>query len=231
MIEEIKLFAEVCLNSLPVGSIYCLLALSYVLIFKGTKVLNLSQGEIMMLGAYICYSFMEVGLSFLNALLLSLVLTCVAAFLSRKVRPEKDNDRPGFRLRDGDPRNRRILAGPRRRHVGCRPEEDDHPVLRSGRELSGISMNYGKLSIILIAVLFIVVLEVFFKVSKRGMAMKATASNRAAAGFMGVNVTHVSSLSWVLAAVISVFPGVFLAKLLILRARPYRSMDSSLFPL
>ena len=82
--------------------------------------------------------------------------------------------------------------------------------------LPALSLNYGKLSIMVIAILVIIILSIFFKVSKIGIAMKATASNHAAAMLMGVNTGHIFSLSWLLAATISVFPGIFLAKLTIL---------------
>jgi branched-chain amino acid transport system permease protein len=82
--------------------------------------------------------------------------------------------------------------------------------------LPGLHMSYGKVSVILIAIMSIIILELFFKLSKIGMAMKATASNRAASMIMGVNIGHVFSLSWILAAIISVLPGIFLAKLTIL---------------
>jgi len=48
------------------------------------------------------------------------------------------------------------------------------------------------------------------------MAIRATASNLNASMLMGVNVWHVFSLSWILAAVISVLTGVFIARLSIL---------------
>jgi branched-chain amino acid transport system permease protein len=216
MIEELRLFIEVVVNSLPVGSIYCLLALGYVLIAKGTKVLNLCQGEIMMLGTYICFTFMELQLPLAVALLCSLALiSLVAAFLERFVMRRIMNEPAsvsvmvtlgtGIFLRGlvG------VIWGVDQKHMSISHFDKAASVL-------GFHMSYGKLSCIVAAIIFIIALESFFKFSRRGMAMKATASDLAASMLMGVNARHVFSLSWVLAAVVSVFPGIFLAKLIIL---------------
>ena len=48
------------LNGLPIGAIYALVALSYSLIYTSSGVLNWSQGDMVMLGAYI--GFMLHGL-------------------------------------------------------------------------------------------------------------------------------------------------------------------------
>jgi branched-chain amino acid transport system permease protein len=216
MIEELKLFVEVCFTSLPVGSMYALLALSYVLISKGTKVLNLCQGEIMMIGAYICYSLMELQLSLVNAIIISVVLTSCVAFLLERFIMRKVMNEPVFvsvMVTLGVGIFLRGLVGV---FWGVDQKKMTIPNFDTAVTVSGFFMNYGKLSAIIMAIVFIIVLELFFKVSKRGMAMKATASNLSASMLMGVNVRHMFSLSWVLAAVISVFPGIFLAKLIIL---------------
>jgi branched-chain amino acid transport system permease protein len=216
MIEEIKLFAEVCISSLPVGSIYCLLALSYVLIFKATRLLNLCQGEIMMLGAYFCYSATQLKLSLISAIILSIILTSFVAFLLERFLLRKIMGEPDFvsiMVVIGIGILFRGIVGV---VWGVGEKEMSVPYFDKMVSLPGLHMNYGKLSVILIAIMSIIILELFFKLTKIGMAMKATASNRAASMIMGVNIGHVFSLSWILAAIISIFPGIFLAKLTIL---------------
>jgi branched-chain amino acid transport system permease protein len=216
MIEQIELFAEVCISSLPVGSIYCLLALGYVLIFKATKVLNLCQGEIMMIGAYVCYSATGLKLPFVAALIASLVLTCAVAFLLEKVIFRKVMEQPIFVSIMVAVGTGILLRGLVGIVWGVEEKVMNVPHFNKMVGIPGFHMNYGKFSIILIAIVFIIILELFFKLSRRGMAMKATASNWSASMLMGVNIRHIFSFSWVLAAIVSVFAGIFLAKLIML---------------
>src|ERR1700730_4217529 len=53
-----ELFLQLVLNGLVVGSIYALVALGFVIIYKATSILNFAQGEFLMLGAYVCLAIM-----------------------------------------------------------------------------------------------------------------------------------------------------------------------------
>jgi branched-chain amino acid transport system permease protein len=56
MSEELAYFFQLIISGLSIGSIYGLIALGFVLIYKATDVLNFAQGELMMLGAYVCFT-------------------------------------------------------------------------------------------------------------------------------------------------------------------------------
>ena len=49
-------YLQLIVNGLVVGSIYSLVALGFVIIYKATKVVNFAQGELVMVGAYMCFS-------------------------------------------------------------------------------------------------------------------------------------------------------------------------------
>ena len=49
-------YLQLIINGLVVGSIYSLVALGFVIIFKATKVVNFAQGELVMVGAYVCFA-------------------------------------------------------------------------------------------------------------------------------------------------------------------------------
>ena len=53
--DNYQIFLQLLLSGLISGSIYGLIALGFVVIYKATEVVNFAQGEIMMLGAYFCY--------------------------------------------------------------------------------------------------------------------------------------------------------------------------------
>ena len=47
-------FLQLVVSGFSVGSIYAIIALGFVVIYKATKILNFAHGEIMMIGAYVC---------------------------------------------------------------------------------------------------------------------------------------------------------------------------------
>ena len=49
---------QLVMNGLVVGSIYALVALGFVIIYKSSSILNFAQGEFLMLGAYVCLAVM-----------------------------------------------------------------------------------------------------------------------------------------------------------------------------
>ena len=60
------------------GSIYALVALGFVLIYKSTSILNLAQGEFMMVGAYICLSMtLDFGLNLFASFLITMVFSVI----------------------------------------------------------------------------------------------------------------------------------------------------------
>src|SRR5512140_1678460 len=53
-----EFFLQLVLNGLVIGSIYALVALGFVIIYKSSSILNFAQGEFLMLGAYVCLALM-----------------------------------------------------------------------------------------------------------------------------------------------------------------------------
>ena len=85
--DGIWFFLQLLVQGLAVGSVYSLVALGFVLIYKASGVINFAQGELLMLGAYACLAFMvQANLPFWAALGLTIVaMGLVALILERLV--------------------------------------------------------------------------------------------------------------------------------------------------
>ena len=46
---------QYCINGISIGSIYAIIALGYTMVYGIAKMLNFAHGDIIMVGAYICY--------------------------------------------------------------------------------------------------------------------------------------------------------------------------------
>lgn len=217
MLEELQMFLEVCISSLPLGAIYCLLALSFVLIYRATKIFNLCQGEIMMFGAYCAYTAIKMKVPFVLAILISLLVTCALAYFLEKFVVRRFMAKPIFVSIMVTVGLGILLRGV----IGLAWGVDQKilliPYFESMPDLPGIHMNYGKIFIVFMAILAIGILSLYYKHSKSGLASQATVDDLTGAMYMGVDVRQIFSQAWLLAAVISVFTGVFLARLTILQ--------------
>ena len=80
-------FAQAVVSGTAIGCVYALVALGFVLIYKATEVVNFAQGELMMVGAFLAYTFIVLfGLGFWLGALLALVATAaVGSTLDRVV--------------------------------------------------------------------------------------------------------------------------------------------------
>ena len=63
MSPELTLVLQLLIGGVAIGGVYALIALGFVLIYKATNVLNLAQGEMLLLGAYVSYGLIaQIGL-------------------------------------------------------------------------------------------------------------------------------------------------------------------------
>ncbi len=82
--EGIGNFLQLVLSGLAVGSVYAIVALGFVIIYKATDVFNFAQGELMTLGAFICYFFIvQLHIPTIWAFLLTFVTTALIGRLPR----------------------------------------------------------------------------------------------------------------------------------------------------
>lgn len=203
---------QLLLSGLSQGCVYGLIALGFVLIYKATEMLNFAQGDLMMLGAFVAFTLINLaGLPFLVGF--ALALAALAAFgmaLERIVLRPMIGEPPfavlmltigiGFVLR--------AAAGA---VWGAQPRTIDVPfagrVLRIGDAVVGYEnlLAMGGTAVLCAA------LWLFFRYSRLGIAMQAASQNQLAAYCCGVPVKRVASLAWGISAAISAVAGVLLA--------------------
>src|SRR5512142_2219428 len=79
-------FLQLLISGLVVGSIYSAVALGFTIIYKATRVVNFAQGELLMVGAYVCYAFLvQMGVPFWTALVLTIIFGMVLAVIIERL--------------------------------------------------------------------------------------------------------------------------------------------------
>src|SRR4030065_1432555 len=77
---------QLVISGLVIGSIYSAVALGFTIIYKSTRVVNFAQGELLMVGAYVCFAFVvQMGVPFWAALLLTVLFGMVLALFVERL--------------------------------------------------------------------------------------------------------------------------------------------------
>ncbi|MCK4814509.1 branched-chain amino acid ABC transporter permease, partial [bacterium] len=79
-------FLQYVVNGIMTGGVYSLIALGIVLIYKSSSVFNFAIGEMVMLGAFFMWTFLDVlGLHLLISLFLSVLACALVGFLMQRL--------------------------------------------------------------------------------------------------------------------------------------------------
>jgi branched-chain amino acid transport system permease protein len=206
-----EFLVQLVVNGLVVGSVYALVALGFVIIYKSTSVLNFAQGEFLLLGAYISLALMtHYHVPFYAAVALTLAFAVVLGLAIERLI---------LRPMIGEPVVSVImvtlgLSSILRAVVQGIWGTDTRPfpeIFPSAPVMIGpvpVSRAYAwSLGCV---VLLLVVFGLFFKFSRFGIAMRATAFSQQVALSMGISVRHMFALAWAIAAVVSAIGGILL---------------------
>ena len=55
---NIQFLIQLIVNGLVVGTLYGVVAMSFVLIYKASQVVNFAQGELLLVGAWVCWALL-----------------------------------------------------------------------------------------------------------------------------------------------------------------------------
>lgn len=195
-----ELFLMTITTGVMVGGIYALIALGWVLIYKCSGVLNLAMGELTLIGAYVSLSFYEAGVPFVLAVGISLIIGLVLGILTERIFLDKLIGEPvltvimvtvglSFFFRAVV----EIIWGTDTR-VFTPPVFSMEPI-RIGFLVIGRVYLWS----FVVALLLLVVFVGFFKYTKWGLAMQATADDEMAALSLGVSARFVYAAAWSIA--------------------------------
>lgn len=211
------MLAQILVSSLTAGAVYALIALGFVLLHNGTGVVHFGYGDQVTFGAYLVLIAQNfVGAPFSAAILLALLASMVlgAAIYAIFMVP----------LRNASLLTRLIatlaigtaLREWLRAFMG--PNAWPFPFLLSPApvEVGGLMLVPANLAIIGVVLLILAGLYLFFEKTLRGKAILAACENRTGASLIGVRVSRVFLVIWLVASLLATVAGILVAPLLTL---------------
>ena len=207
-----KDFLQLCFAGLALGSLYALVALGFVVIYKATGVINFAQGGLVVLGAYLTFNVHHTWhVPFVLAVPVAMVLCALVGVGVERVILRRMVGQPVFAV---------IMVT-----IGLlfvieqvvtavwgfdRLNLDDpwgvHRVVVGGVALATKDVWTIGLAAVVLAGFF-----AFFRYSRLGVAMRATALDQEAAIANGISARRIFAVAWAIAGAVATLAGVMLA--------------------
>ena len=205
-------FGEISLAGLAMGGLYALIALGFVIIYKATKVINFAIGEIMMFAAYLFLAFAGgMELSPWIALPMAVIGGSILGGVIEKtmIRPMLGESPISVVMVTIGIAS--ILVGLVEFIWTADPQLLPNFLPREpvfiGELYLAPKIAYG----FLIGSALLIIYLLYFRFSRGGVALRATASDQAAAYSMGINVRRVFNMAWVFGSLAASLAGVLVA--------------------
>jgi branched-chain amino acid transport system permease protein len=211
MNDQVVFALQLIITGIAVGGVYSLMALGFVLIFKASAVVNFGPGELVLFGAYVSWATI---LNMKWPLWIALPVTLAVAIVLGLV-----IERGVLRPLIGEPIISVIMvtfgfASVIRGVLNMTWGSDTRPfpVLFSQEpfRLGPVPVSPVHLWSFVTVLVLLAAFSLFFRFSRTGMAMRATADNQQVAQSLGVSVKWIFALSWCIATVVSALGGIIL---------------------
>lgn len=205
-----QLLPQYLVNGLMVGAIYALIALGVVIVYKATSIFNFAVGQMMVVGAYLCWTLMAIGIFPGLAIVIAMVFSVVLGLLIERL---------ALRPLIGQPIFAAIMATLALGYIlhgidilAWRGVMRSFPPFLPGSpvKLATVVMSHESLWTLFLALIGVIVIVLFFQRTKMGLGMRATSEDHQLAQARGVPVKQVFAATWVIAAIIATIGGILL---------------------
>ncbi|HJR19155.1 MAG TPA: branched-chain amino acid ABC transporter permease [Actinomycetota bacterium] len=201
-------FLSATIRGLAQGSLYTLLGLGFVIIYKGTRVVNFAQPVLMIFGAYFTsYFVLALDLPFALGVLAAVLTTAAIAAVSERValRPMV-GEQPfsAAMVTVGVLIALQVIANDL---LGLELRQMGDPWGLSREVLGGVAIFHRDIAALLITASVVAGMAVFFKLSRIGLALRAAAFDQEAALAQGVPVGRMFGISWAISGGLAALAG------------------------
>ncbi|HCX02479.1 MAG: branched-chain amino acid ABC transporter permease [Smithellaceae bacterium] len=208
------MFEMLLIEGLAIGACYGLFGVAVAIIYKTSDVVNFAQGEMGMLATFVAYHIMTAyGWPFYIAFPATLIFAILLGMAIEIciLRPAKEPTVLGLLI---------LTLGAEMLLMGLAgwkwgAEQKDFPFLLSVSDtvqiFPGFALNSWTIGVFVLTAVIMVLLFLFFRYSKLGIAMRATQQNENAAKIMGIKVERVFSITWGMSSLIGALAAMFFA--------------------
>ena len=201
------------INGISLGSVYAIIALGYTMVYGIAKMLNFAHGDVIMVGAYVCFfATGQFGLPPLVGVLLAMVVCTILGMVIERLAYKPLRQAPSLAVLITA-----IGVSYFLQNSALLLWKSDPKVFTSVVGTGSIKLFDGQLTIthvaivtVLTCVVIMLALTWFTGRTKMGKAMRACSEDKAAAQLMGIDVDRTISMTFAIGSALAAIAGVLL---------------------
>jgi len=213
------IFSYLLMTGVTTGALYALVALGIVVVNKATGVINFAHGELFMLSGFIAWTLhVPFGVDYPLAFVLTVIAGFVVGSMTERIafRPIAKSDIVSlvlatvgiaFVLRG----LARMIWGGKADYLSFPPITSPEPIM-----IGDVLVIPQQLAVLAGAIAIMLVFTAFFRLTRTGKMMQATADNARAATLVGIRTERVYTMSFGIGAAIAAAAAVLMAPLTLL---------------
>lgn len=206
-------FLSNLVNGISLGSVYAIIALGYTMVYGIAKMLNFAHGDVIMVGAYICFCCLfDLGLPPVVGILASVVVCTVLGILVERLAYKPLRQATSLSVLITAIGMSYLLQNLAQLIWGSNPKSFQTVIPAGSINLMGGQLKISYVSIVTIATsaVVMIVLTLFVNRTKLGKAMRCVSEDRGAAQLMGVNVDLTISATFAIGSALAAIAGVLM---------------------
>lgn len=206
-------FLDFLIKGISLGSIYAIIALGYTMVYGIAKMLNFAHGDVIMVGAYICfYAVMSFGLPpVIGVIVAMIVCTALGVFIERLAyKPLRQA--PSLAVLITAIGVSYFLQNAAQLMWTTNPKVFSSVVGDGSIPIFGGQLFISYVTIVTITACIVIMLALvwFTNKTRTGKAMRACSEDKGAAQLMGINVNTTISITFAIGAALAAIAGVLL---------------------
>ena len=210
------------INGISLGSVYAIIALGYTMVYGIAKMLNFAHGDVIMVGAYICFfATQNFGLHPVVGALLAMVVCTALGVVIERLAYKPLRQAPSLAVLitaigvSYFLQNSALLlwkSDPKVFHTFFSFPDKATGEMKTGISLfdGGLTITYVAIFTVLMCVIIMVGLTLFTGKTKMGKAMRACSEDKGAAQLMGIDVNFTISMTFAIGSALAAIAGVLL---------------------
>ena len=204
---------QYCINGISIGSIYAIIALGYTMVYGIAKMLNFAHGDIIMVGAYICYCVTNyLGMPPILGILASMAVCTLLGIVIEGLAYKPLRGTPSLAVLITAIGVSYFLQNAAQLVWGSNPKSFTSVVstIKPFHLFGSLTITGEVLVTVVVSVVIMLALTWFTSSTRIGKSMRAVSEDRDAAQLMGINVNKTISITFAIGSALAAVAGVLM---------------------
>ena len=208
---DLLTFVTYLINGISLGSVYAIIALGYTMVYGIAKMLNFAHGDVIMVGAYICFFVINsYHLPPIVGVLAAMAVCTVLGVVIERLAYKPLRQAPSLAVLITAIGMSYFLQNAAQLRWSSNPKVFPSIFGNVSLSLGPISVSLTTLVTIAACVVIMIALTTFTGQTKMGKAMRACSEDKGAAQLMGINVNTTISVTFAIGSALAAIAGVLL---------------------